>query len=57
MEECTEIKDVTPSISEKEEVLFDPERFKVRMSRWMNAVDELWDEYEKLKRHSLRQKE
>ena len=57
MEESAASKKAIPNASDKEEDLFDPERFKQRMSRWMESVDELWDEYEKLKEHSLSQKE
>ena len=57
MKECTSGINKAPGTSEKEEVLFDAQRFELRMSRWMKSVDELWDEYEKLKKYSLRQKE
>ena len=56
MEESVASKKATPNASDREKDLFDPERFKQRMSRWMESVNELWDEYERLKEHSLRQK-
>jgi hypothetical protein len=57
MKECVLNEEGTLSISDRQEDLFDQERFKARMSRWLDSVDELWDEYEKLKKYSSRQKE
>jgi hypothetical protein len=57
MKECVLNEEGTLSISDRQEDLFDPERFKTRMSRWLDSVDELWDEYEKFKKYSSRQKE
>jgi hypothetical protein len=57
MKECVLNEEGTLSIFDKQEGLLDPERFKARMSRWLDSVDELWDEYEKLKKYSVRQKE
>ena len=57
MKEFSLTDEGTLSISDNQQGLLDPERFKERMSRWMDSADELWDEYEKLKKYSARQKE
>jgi hypothetical protein len=57
MRECALSQKEAVSLTDKGEVLFNSERFKQRMGRWMETADELWDEYEELKKYSLRQKE
>ena len=47
----------TMSVPNKQEALFDRERFSLRMTRLLESMDDLWDEYERLKKYSLRQKE
>jgi hypothetical protein len=57
MKEYVLSKEGTLSISYKQEALLDPERFKLRMTRFLESIDDLWDEYERLKKYSARQKE
>ena len=44
MKECVLSEEGVLSISDNQEGLLDPERFKARMSRWLDSVDELWDQ-------------
>ncbi len=47
----------TLSILDNQEALFDRERFKLRMTRLLESLDDLRDEYKRLKKYSPRQKE
>ncbi len=50
-------KEGTPSVSYTQEALLDRERFKLRMTRFLESMDDLWDEYERLKKYSPEQEE
>lgn len=50
-------KEGTPSASYNQDALLDRERFKLRMTRFLESMDDLWDEYERLKKYSPEQEE
>lgn len=51
MKESTLDKEGTLRIGDKQEILFNPECFKVRMNRLYNVVGEFWDEFHRFKKY------
>ena len=54
MKECVLSKEGNLNISYNQGALLDRERFKLRMTRFLESMDDLWDEYERLKKYRKR---
>jgi hypothetical protein len=56
MKESALDKEGTLYISGEQEVLLNPECFKVRINRLLGAMDEFWDEFHRLKKYVWEQR-